>query len=320
MCVTNNWTRNWKPKTKHATNRQTIFISTQSSPIVKPLPSWVRVSMPTGSRHDDVRQVLQRYRLNTVCEDAHCPNVFECWGLGTATIMILGDTCTRACRFCAVKTGKPGGIDWFEPIRVALAVRDLGLRYVVITSVDRDDLPDGGASIYAMTIRQIKKINPGTRVEVLIPDFNLNMDALRAVVSAGPDVVSHNLETVERLTPLVRDRRAGYDKSLGVLRAIKGINGNQVTKSGIMLGLGETRDEVLKAMKDLRGAGVDLLTIGQYLRPSGSPRHLPVARYVQPSEFQELRAIGLSMGFRAVAAGPMVRSSYRALELAEGEI
>jgi lipoic acid synthetase len=287
---------------------------------VKPLPSWVRVSMPTGSRHDDVRQVLQRYRLNTVCEDAHCPNVFECWGLGTATIMILGDTCTRACRFCAVKTGKPGGIDWFEPIRVALAVRDLGLRYVVITSVDRDDLPDGGASIYAMTIRQIKKINPGTRVEVLIPDFNLNMDALRAVVSAGPDVVSHNLETVERLTPLVRDRRAGYDKSLGVLRAIKGINGNQVTKSGIMLGLGETRDEVLKAMRDLRGAGVDLLTIGQYLRPSGSPRHLPVARYVQPSEFQELRAIGLSMGFRAVAAGPMVRSSYRALELAEGEI
>jgi lipoic acid synthetase len=234
--------------------------------------------------------------------------------------MILGDTCTRACRFCAVKTGKPGGIDWFEPIRVALAVRDLGLRYVVITSVDRDDLPDGGASIYAMTIRQIKKINPGTRVEVLIPDFNLNMDALRAVVSAGPDVVSHNLETVERLTPLVRDRRAGYDKSLGVLRAIKGINGNQVTKSGIMLGLGETRDEVLKAMRDLRGAGVDLLTIGQYLRPSGSPRHLPVARYVQPSEFQELRAIGLSMGFRAVAAGPMVRSSYRALELAEGEI
>jgi len=287
---------------------------------VKPLPSWVRVSMPTGSRHDDVRQVLQRYRLNTVCEDAHCPNVFECWGLGTATIMILGDTCTRACRFCAVKTGKPGGIDWFEPIRVALAVRDLGLRYVVITSVDRDDLPDGGASIYAMTIRQIKKINPGTRVEVLIPDFNLNMDALRAVVSAGPDVVSHNLETVERLTPLVRDRRAGYDKSLGVLRAIKGINGNQVTKSGIMLGLGETRDEVLKAMRDLRGAGVDLLTIGQYLRPSGSPRHLPVARYVQPSEFQELRAIGLSMGFRAVAAGPMVRSSYRALELVEGEI
>jgi lipoate synthase len=276
--------------------------------------------MPTGSRHDDVRQVLQRYRLNTVCEDAHCPNVFECWGLGTATIMILGDTCTRACRFCAVKTGKPGGIDWFEPIRVALAVRDLGLRYVVITSVDRDDLPDGGASIYAMTIRQIKKINPGTRVEVLIPDFNLNMDALRAVVSAGLDVVSHNLETVERLTPLVRDRRAGYDKSLGVLRAIKGINGNQVTKSGIMLGLGETRDEVLKAMRDLRGAGVDLLTIGQYLRPSGSPRHLPVARYVQPSEFQELRAIGLSMGFRAVAAGPMVRSSYRALELAEGEI
>lgn len=287
---------------------------------MKPLPSWVRVSMPTGSRHDDVRQVLQRYRLNTVCEDAHCPNVFECWGLGTATIMILGDTCTRACRFCAVKTGKPGGIDWFEPIRVALAVRDLGLRYVVITSVDRDDLPDGGASIYAMTIRQIKKINPGTRVEVLIPDFNLNMDALRAVVSAGPDVVSHNLETVERLTPLVRDRRAGYDKSLGVLRAIKGINGNQVTKSGIMLGLGETRDEVLKAMRDLRGAGVDLLTIGQYLRPSGSPRHLPVARYVQPSEFQELRAIGLSMGFRAVAAGPMVRSSYRALELVEGEI
>lgn len=276
--------------------------------------------MPTGSRHDDVRQVLQRYRLNTVCEDAHCPNVFECWGLGTATIMILGDTCTRACRFCAVKTGKPGGIDWFEPIRVALAVRDLELRYVVITSVDRDDLPDGGASIYAMTIRQIKKINPGTRVEVLIPDFNLNMDALRAVVSAGPDVVSHNLETVERLTPLVRDRRAGYDKSLGVLRAIKGINGNQVTKSGIMLGLGETRDEVLKAMRDLRGAGVDLLTIGQYLRPSGSPRHLPVARYVQPSEFQELRAIGLSMGFRAVAAGPMVRSSYRALELVEGEI
>ncbi len=229
--------------------------------------------------------------------------------------MILGDTCTRACRFCAVKTGKPGIIDWFEPTRVALAVRDLGLRYVVITSVDRDDLMDGGASIYAMTIRQIKKVNPGTRVEVLIPDFDLNMDSLRAVVNAGPDVVSHNLETVERLTPLVRDRRAGYGKSLSVLKAIKGINENQVTKSGIMLGLGETRDEVLKAMRDLRSAGVDLLTIGQYLRPSESPRHIPVARYVQPSEFQELRVMGLSMGFKAVAAGPMVRSSYRALEL-----
>ncbi|WP_188596013.1 lipoyl synthase [Thermocladium modestius] len=279
------------------------------------LPAWIRVTMPARSRHDEVRRVLGKYRLNTVCEDAKCPNAFECWGLGTATIMILGDTCTRACRFCAVKTGKPGAVDWFEPIRVALAVRDLGLKYVVITSVDRDDLADGGASIYASTVRQIKRVNPGTRVEALIPDFNLNRDSLRAVVEAGPDVVAHNLETVERLTPLVRDRRGGYGKSLEALRIVKELRGGQVTKSSIMLGLGEERGEVIKAMRDLRDAGVDILTIGQYLRPTGGARHLPVARYVPPNEFQELKELGLRMGFRAVAAGPLVRSSYRALEL-----
>lgn len=279
------------------------------------LPTWIRVTMPARSKHEEVRRVLSKYRLNTVCEDAKCPNVFECWGLGTATIMILGDTCTRACRFCAVKTGKPGAVDWFEPIRVALAVRDLGLKYVVITSVDRDDLADGGASIYASTVRQIKRVNPGTRVEALIPDFNLNRDSLRAVVEAGPDVVAHNLETVERLTPLVRDRRAGYGKSLEVLRTVKEVRGGQVTKSSIMLGLGEERGEVVKAMRDLRDAGVDILTVGQYLRPTGGARHLPVARYIPPSEFRELRELGLRMGFRAVAAGPLVRSSYRALEL-----
>jgi len=241
--------------------------------------------------------------------------VFQCWGSGTATVMILGDVCTRACRFCAVKSGNPRGlVDWFEPVRVALAVKELGWRYVVITSVDRDDLPDGGASIYALTIREIKRVNPGVLVEVLIPDFNANKESLRLVLEARPDVVAHNVETVERLSPVVRDRRASYRKSLEVLRLIKDMSPGTITKSGIMLGLGETVEEVIETMRDLRNVGVDILTIGQYLRPTGNPRHLPVREYIHPSVFRELRDIGLRMGFRSVVSGPMVRSSYRAME------
>ncbi len=272
--------------------------------------------MPSGGYKtiEAVRNILERYRLNTVCSSALCPNVFECWGAGTATFMILGDTCTRACRFCAVRTGNPRGrVEYDEPERVAAAIAELGLDYVVITSVDRDDLPDGGASIFAETVRRIKEVSPGTLVEVLVPDFGGQEDSVRTVVRAGPDVFAHNIETVRRLTPTVRDRRASYDTSLRVLRFAKEL-GAPLTKSGLMLGLGEERGEVIEALRDMRGVGVDIVTIGQYIRPTSSARHLPVARWVPPEEFKELESVALQMGFKAVASGPLVRSSYRALE------
>ncbi len=272
--------------------------------------------MPSGGYKtiEAVRNVLERYRLNTVCSSALCPNVFECWGAGTATFMILGDTCTRACRFCAVRTGNPRGrVDRDEPERVAAAVAELGLDYVVVTSVDRDDLPDGGASIFAETVRRIKEVSPGTLVEVLVPDFGGQEDSVRTVVRAGPDVFAHNIETVRRLTPTVRDRRASYDTSLRVLRLAKEL-GAPLTKSGLMLGLGEEKGEVIEALRDMREVGVDIVTIGQYIRPTNSARHLPVARWVAPEEFREFEAMALQMGFKAVASGPLVRSSYRALE------
>ncbi len=277
-------------------------------------PEWLRVRPPAGEQYAHLKSLLRTLDLHTVCEEAHCPNVWECWGGGTATIMLMGDLCTRGCRFCAVRSGNPHGLlDPEEPRKVAEAIADLGLTYVVLTSVDRDDLPDGGASHFARTIREIRTRAPDILVEALIPDFQGDLEAVRTVVDAGPDVLDHNLETVRRLQPVARDRRATYEQSLAVLRGAKGMRDGLFTKSSLMLGLGETREEVLEAMADLRANRVDLLTLGQYLRPS--EWHLPVHEYVSPETFEELRLAGESMGFACVAAGPLVRSSYRAGEL-----
>ena len=248
-----------------------------------------------------------------MCEEAHCPNVWECWGGGTATIMLMGDTCTRGCRFCAVTSGNPHGVlDLDEPKKVAMALAEMDLTYVVLTSVDRDDLADGGAGHFAKTVREIKARRPDMLVEALIPDFQGDLDAVRMVVDSGVDVLDRNIETVERLQGTVRDRRAGYAQSLKVLRGAKETRPDLFTKSSIMLGLGETRGEVIAAMQDLRTNGVDIVTVGQYLRPSNW--HLAVQEYVPPEVFEELRLAGESMGFAYVAAGPLVRSSYRAGE------
>jgi len=282
---------------------------------MKPLrkPPWIRVKLPAGEIYSRVRSIIRKHRLHTVCDEALCPNISECWGSGTATIMLLGDTCTRACKFCAVKTGNPRGyVDWDEPRRVAEAVKELNLDYVVLTSVTRDDLEDGGASIYAETVRLVKEFCPDVIVEVLIPDFNNDLNALRMVVESGVDVVAHNIETVERLTPKVRDPRAGYWKSLKTLKIVKDLSSKIYTKSSIMLGLGERDDEVVKAMKDLRSVGVDILTIGQYLQPT--KHHLPVVEYVTPEKFRWFKEIGERLGFIYVASGPLVRSSYKAGE------
>lgn len=276
-------------------------------------PEWLRVRPPAGESYGHLKGLLQDLNLHTVCEEAHCPNVWECWGGGTATIMLLGDLCTRGCRFCAVKSGNPHGlVDVDEPRNVAEAIAELGLTYVVLTSVDRDDLPDGGASHFGATIREIKARDPDILVEALIPDFQGDLDAVRTVVQSGPDVLDHNLETVRRLQAVARDRRANYEQSLAVLRSAKRAREGLFAKSSLMLGLGETRDEVLEAMRDLRANDVDLLTLGQYLRPS--EWHLPVQEYVTPETFDELRTAGEELGFRYVAAGPLVRSSYRAGE------
>lgn len=277
-----------------------------------PKPSWLRVRLPSGPEYMRVNSTLRALKLNTVCVEAMCPNISECWSHGTATIMILGDTCTRSCKFCAVKSGNPGGlIDPDEPRRVAEAVKRLGIRYAVITSVTRDDLRDGGASVYAETIRRIKE-ESGALVEALIPDFNNDVESIRLVVESGPDVVGHNLETVRRLTPEVRDPRAGYEKSLRTLQIVKELNPRVFTKSSLILGLGESEEEVVESMADLRRVGVDILTLGQYLRPTKA--HLPVKEYVHPSKFERLRRIGEELGFLYVASGPLVRSSYLAGE------
>lgn len=281
------------------------------------LPAWLRVEARSYGEMAKVRSVLSRLGVYTVCEGARCPNVFRCWGEGTATFMILGEVCTRSCRFCSVRTGNPRGyVDLDEPRRVAEAVRRLGLRYVVVTSVDRDDLPDGGAFQFASAIREIRRLAPGALVEVLTPDFRGSREAVETVAEAGPDVFAHNVETVRRLTPLVRDRRASYETSLRVLKTAKEV-GCRLTKSGIMLGLGESFDEVVEVLDDLRKVEVDIVTIGQYVRPTKSARHLPVARWVPPEEFQKLGEVALSMGFKAVASAPLVRSSYRAEDLYE---
>ena len=276
-------------------------------------PEWLRGRPPAGENYAHLKSLLRSLDLHTVCEEAHCPNVGECWGGGTATIMLLGDVCTRGCRFCAVRSGNPHGVvDPDEPRKVAVAIADLSLTYVVLTSVDRDDLPDGGAAHFASTIREIKQRNPEILVEALIPDFQGDMEAVRCVVDAGPDVIDHNLETVRRLQTAARDRRAGYDQSLAVLRAAKAMRPGIYTKSSIMLGLGETEGEVLEALRDLRAVDVNILTLGQYLRPSAW--HLPVQEFVSPDRFDAYRGIAERMGFLYVASGPLVRSSYRAGE------
>jgi lipoic acid synthetase len=276
-------------------------------------PDWVRARAPSGQTYEHVRQLLRQYSLHTVCQEAHCPNVGECWGSGTATFMIMGEVCTRACRFCNVKSGKPNGVlDSEEPAHVASAAKELGLKYIVLTSVDRDDLPDGGAEHFARTITAIRSFAPNTLVEALIPDFGGGLAEIQRVVDACPDVIGHNLETTKRLTPKVRDPRADYHRSLKVLEQVKKLNPGIFTKSSLMLGLGEEQEDVIQALRDLRSVGADFLTLGQYLRPS--PRNLPVLKYITPDEFSYYRKLAEEIGFRYVASGPLVRSSYRAGE------
>jgi len=274
-------------------------------------PDWLRVSLPIGDEYERVKAKVGALALHTVCKEAACPNVAECWGAGTATIMILGDLCTRGCRFCNVKTGNPRGeVDWLEPVRVADAVRDLGWTYLVVTAVDRDDLADGGALIFANTVRAIRERNPGTRVEILSGDYRGDLTALDIVVDAQPDVFAHNLETVRRLTPSVRDKRASYEQSLAVLTHVKQRAPERFTKTSLMLGLGECEAEVEAAMDDARAAGVDILTMGQYLQPS--KKHLPVVEYVTPTQFERLGKLAERRGFHQVVSSPLSRSSYHA--------
>jgi lipoyl synthase len=277
-----------------------------------PKPEWLKVRLPTGEGYTRVRNLLHGLNLHTVCEESRCPNVAECWGGGTATVMLMGGVCSRGCRFCHVANGELEPLDPEEPEHLAEAVAQLGLKYLVVTSVDRDELPDQGAGHFAQAIRALKARSPDTKLEVLIPDFRGEPGCLAQIVAAGPDVVAHNVETVRRLTPTVRDHRAGYDQSLAVLRHLKQLKAGLPTKSSIMLGLGETREELTQAFGDLRAAGVDVLTLGQYLQPSDW--NLKVERFVPPSEFEQLREEALALGYLYVAAGPLVRSSYRAAE------
>lgn len=280
-----------------------------------PKPEWLKVTIPTGEVFSQVRSIVKEHRLHTVCEEAMCPNMGECWSRGTATFMLMGHICTRACRFCAVDTGNPmGRLDLEEPGSVAESVRLMRLKYVVLTSVDRDDLPDGGAYHFAKTVQAIKRVNPETRVEALTPDFGGNMHCVDLVLDSSVDVYAQNLETVRRLTHPVRDIRAGYDRTLAVLAHAKQARPEVITKTSVMLGLGETRAEISETMRDVRAAGVDVMTFGQYLRPTH--HHLPVERYVPPAEFDEIRDEGLSLGFLEVVAGPLVRSSYKAEQIA----
>jgi lipoic acid synthetase len=276
-------------------------------------PQWLKIRPPSGESYKQIQQTLRAHKLHTVCEEARCPNVHECWGGGTATLMLMGDVCTRGCRFCAITSGHPHGqLDPLEPGKVAKVLGEWGLEYVVLTSVARDDLPDGGAGHFAQTVRAIKEQHPQMLVEVLIPDFQGNIESLQKVVDARPDVIDHNIETIERLTPKVRDRRANYRQSLAVLKNVKLIDPTRYTKSSLMVGLGETEGEVIQTMQDLRAVGVDILTLGQYLRPT--PRHIEVREYVHPDQFARYRQLGEELGFLYVAAGPLVRSSYRAGE------
>lgn len=277
-------------------------------------PQWLKITPPTTDKFSEIKEIMRGHNLHTVCEESHCPNIPECWSGGTATFMVMGDTCTRGCRFCEVKSsGSPLPLDKFEPENLAQAVAEMGLDYVVVTSVDRDDLPDQGSEHFAECIRAIKKHDSRILVEVLIPDFRGDMDCLRKVVRAKPEVIAHNIETTPRLQSTVRDKRANYKQSISVLENVKKMNPNIFTKTSLIVGFGETDKEVIHVMKDLRAIDVDFLTIGQYLRPSDW--HLPVAEYVAPEKFEFFKMIGEDLGFRYVAAGPFVRSSYRAGEL-----
>ena len=278
----------------------------ENNPRIKK-PHWLRVKLPTGENYKKVRGLVDQHKLHTICESGSCPNMGECWGEGTATFMILGNVCTRSCGFCGVQTGKPAEVDQFEPGKVAHSVKTMQIKHAVITSVDRDDLKDGGADIWVQTIRAIRHQSPGTTMETLIPDFAGNWDNLQKIIDAAPEVVSHNLETVRRLTKQVRIQ-AKYDRSLELLFRLK--KGGMKTKSGIMLGLGETQEEVLETLQDLKGVNVDIVTLGQYLQPS--LKHLPVAEFITPEQFDFYREVGLKMGFRHVESGPLVRSSYHA--------
>ncbi len=277
-------------------------------------PEWLTVKLPAGDGYSQIKGIMRGQNLNTVCEEARCPNIAECWGHGTATFMILGDVCTRACAFCAVKSGKRGGdIDWDEPRRVGEAVATMGLRHAVVTSVDRDDLADGGAGVFAATIRSIRALSPGTTIEVLTPDFQGDHDALRTVMDEVPEIFNHNVETVGRLYRRVRPK-SELDRSLELLRAAKRIEPRSRTKSGLMVGLGEEMAEVKELLEQMRAHDIEIITIGQYLRPS--LKHHPLIRYWHPDEFAELKAYGRALGFKHVESGPLVRSSYHAHEQA----
>lgn len=277
-------------------------------------PGWLKTKIPSGDEFSGVSRLLKKYNLSTVCQEARCPNVHECWNKKSATIMILGRVCTRACRFCAVKTGNPNGfVEPAEPHNVAEVVRILGLRYVVITSVDRDDLADFGSSHYAQTIQLLKQKNPRTKVEALIPDFSGEEHCIAKIIDVSPDVIGHNVETVKRLTHFIRDHRCGYERSLEVLKKIKSLSNAIYTKSGFMVGLGEEEKEIVQILEDLRGTNVDIVTIGQYLQPT--KRHHVVQKYYTPEEFNRFKEIGEEMGIKHVLSGPLVRSSYHASEI-----
>ncbi|MDX1332824.1 MAG: lipoyl synthase [Robiginitalea sp.] len=286
-------------------------MSTTTVESVKPpkgKPKWLRVKLPTGKKYTQLRNLVDTYDLHTICTSGSCPNMGECWGEGTATFMILGNVCTRSCGFCGVKTGRPEEVDWAEPEKVARSIKIMGIRHAVITSVDRDDLKDMGSILWAETVKAIRRMNPETTLETLIPDFQGVERHIDRILEVAPEVISHNMETVRRLTREVRIQ-AKYDRSLGVLRYLKDQGANR-TKSGIMLGLGEQEEEVLQTLEDLRDAGVDVVTIGQYLQPS--KKHLPVKAFITPEQFDKYREIGLGMGFRHVESGALVRSSYKA--------
>ena len=282
--------------------------ASNSNPTPVRKPNWLRVKLPTGTNYRAVRNVVDQYKLHTICESGRCPNMGECWGEGTATFMILGNICTRSCGFCNVATGRPLPVDWDEPDRVARSIQRMKIKHAVLTSVDRDDLADGGSIIWAETVSAVRRLSPGTTMETLIPDFRGITDQIDRIVEAAPEVVSHNMETVRRLTRQVRIQ-AQYDRSLEVLRYLKA-NGVNRTKTGIMLGLGETEDELYQTLDEVRSVGVDVVTLGQYLQPS--PRHLPVQRFVEPEEFERLGAYARTLGFRRVESSPLVRSSYHA--------
>lgn len=283
------------------------MIEKSSTQTILRKPEWLKIKVPSGKEYLSVREIVEENKLHTICTSGHCPNMHECWGRGTATLMILGDICTRSCGFCNVKTGRPNKADWGEPKRVAESVKMMGLKHCVLTSVDRDDLDDGGAGIWALTVQEIKKISPETTIETLIPDFDGKEELIHLASKAGQEVVSHNLETVRRITPWARSR-AKYEVSLKTLEIIS--KTGLITKSGLMVGLGETREEVLEAMDDLRNVGVEVLTVGQYLQPTR--KHLQVKEFITPEQFAEYKVRGIEKGFRFVESSPLVRSSYHA--------